>query len=143
VNGGAVGGNASVQANGSSNRWQNKASIAVSMRNLPGAIFKMTSCFALRDIDILKMETRPATTAMCLPNMPAESRPFTHKHWNLIFYIDYTPSVHKEVNLALLRNLQEFCLFVRELGSYVAGLSDVVAHRPDWQQVKDVMSLTM
>lgn len=138
-----------------------KASIALALRNIPGALFKMSSCFALRDIDIHKIESRPATTAMKLSlskntssllttssrasnstHLDSSNRPFSSKHWDLIFYVDYEPSSSVDTNKALLENLREYSLWIRELGSYNSGLSsDISVKLPNWSSVLDVMSI--
>lgn len=128
-------------------QWQSKKqlkrSIVVALKNAPGAIFKMSSCFALRDIDILKIESRPANTAMKVSNLPLESRPFTHKHWDLIFYIDYEPSANAENNENCIANLKEYSLWIRELGEYRAGLRDVDAKPACWRNMVDLLSVAL
>lgn len=101
----------------------------------------MTSCFALRDLNILKIESRPATVSMRLQNLPNGIRPYTQEHWDLIFYIDYTPSVNLATNQYLLRNLREFSIWVEELGIYPVGLQPGVnTAPPSWKEVMDKLN---
>lgn len=119
-----------------------KCSIAMALRNIPGAIFKMSSCFAFRNLDIIKIESRPATISMQLnlPRTEQGDRPFTQKHWDLIFYIDYEPSENPEVNDSLLKNLLEFCLWIRHLGSYQSGLHSLDHQPSEWNSIVEVVS---
>jgi prephenate dehydratase len=120
--------------------YARKASIALALRNVHGAIFKMSSCFAFRNVDINKIESRPASVAMqLLPTLSTEARAFTQRHWDLIFYIDYEPSLDEEVNAAMMRNLEEYCVWIRELGAYQAGLACVDSMPSDWSQMVDVL----
>mmetsp|Transcript_30042 Transcript_30042/g.50805 ORF Transcript_30042/g.50805 Transcript_30042/m.50805 type:complete len:378 (+) Transcript_30042:49-1182(+) len=112
-----------------------KASIALGLKNIPGALFKMSSCFALRDMNITKIESRPSTIA----NRLTEARSFTKKHWDLLYYIDYEPSPSPAVNRALLENLKEFCLWIRELGYYAPGLHAIEAVPSEWNDIVDVV----
>jgi len=91
-----------------------KTSIVIGLRNETGALFKCVSCFALRNISILKLETRPDTKGKA---MFEESH-----HWSYIFYIDFEPSRNELVNKALMENLREYCSLVQELGTYVQNL---------------------
>eukprot|EP01035_Chromulina_nebulosa_P018986 gene18986-24801_t len=118
-----------------------KSSLVIALRNTTGAIFKMSSCFALRDINIDKIESRPATTAMKLNNLPTELLPYSHKHWNLLFYIDYEPSNNNDTNRALLDNLREYSIWIRELGSYASGLQNIEAKPTNWNQIIDVITI--
>ena len=126
---------------GSRQRNPRKSSIVVALKNVPGSIFKMSSCFALRDIDILKIESRPASTALGV--RAASEDLYTSKHWNLIFYLDFEPSVSEEVNAAALRNLQDYSLWLKILGSYEAGLRDTVAEpHENWNDMLFSVSMT-
>jgi len=129
-----------------------KRSLVLFMRNAPGAIFRMSSCFALRDIDIIKMESRPSTTAMNLNLGVRLDHPLhsvrgdggsVARHWNQIFYVDFTPSTLPEVNAALLGNLREYALYLRELGDYCAAREDDVRAKPaQWSAyMKEILML--
>ena len=79
-----------------------KTSIVFSMRNLPGALFRTLAVFALRDIDLMKIE----------------SRPLQGKAWDYFFYVDFAGGLHEEHCRNALSNLKEFTEFLRVLGSY-------------------------
>lgn len=115
---------------------QRKMSIVVALDNSPGAIFKMSSCFALRDIGILKIESRPATTALSVDNLNGLSK----KHWNLIFYLDINPNPSEKVNEAALHSLGEFSPWFKVLGTYESRLrSTEAAVGESWASILDVL----
>lgn len=87
----------------------NKTSVVFSMKNIPGALFKGLSVFALRDIDLLKIESRPL-----------RGRP-----WAYIFYLDFAGHMGEERCKNAIRHLQEITSFLKVLGSYPAGNSVV------------------
>lgn len=117
---------------------QRRTSIVVALDNSPGAIFKMSSCFALRDISILKIESRPATTALSVGHIST----LTKKHWNLIFYLDIQPSAADKVNEAALRSLEEFCPWFKVLGTYESRLrSTEAAVGESWTSLLDVATM--
>jgi prephenate dehydratase len=80
----------------------NKVSIVFSTRNLPGALYKCLSVFALRDIDLTKMESRPL-----------HGRP-----WEYMFYIDFVGSIKEERIRKALDHLSEVTNYLRVLGCY-------------------------
>lgn len=80
----------------------NKISIAFSTRNVAGALFKCLSAFALRDIDLSKIESRPA-----------RGRP-----WEYFFYLDFAGNLADVKVQNALRQLGEVTDFLRVLGCY-------------------------
>ena len=85
-------------------RGANKTSIAFKVRNLPGALFKSLSVFALRDISLSKIESRPM-----------RGRP-----WEYVFYVDFLRGDDEPARNAL-RHLGEVAEFVKVLGIYPAA----------------------
>jgi prephenate dehydratase len=83
-----------------------KTSIVFSLENVPGSLFKSLAVFALRDIDLTKIE----------------SRPLQGKRWQYLFYIDFVGSQHEERCRNALNHLQEIAPFFRLLGSYPRGV---------------------
>ena len=82
----------------------NKTSIAFQVKNLPGALFKSLSVFALRDISLSKIESRPM-----------RGRP-----WEYVFYVDFLRGDDEPARNAL-RHLGEVAEFVKVLGIYPAA----------------------
>ncbi|HZP02178.1 MAG TPA: prephenate dehydratase [Terriglobia bacterium] len=80
----------------------NKVSIVFSTHNVPGALFKCLSVFALRDIDLTKLESRPL-----------RGRPFEY-----FFYADFMGNIHEERTRNALAHLGEVTNFLRILGCY-------------------------
>jgi prephenate dehydratase len=79
-----------------------KTTILFALPNEPGALFKALSVFALRDIDLTKLESRPI-----------RGRP-----WEYMFYADLNVSRQDMRCARALVHLAEFAKWVRTLGSY-------------------------
>ncbi len=82
----------------------NKTSIAFVVKNLPGALYKALSVFALREISLSKIE----------------SRPVRGKPWEYVFYVDFLRGDDKAARDAL-RCLSEIADPVKVLGIYPAA----------------------
>ena len=82
----------------------NKTSLAYKVKNEPGALFKSLSVFALRDISLSKIESRPM-----------RGRP-----WEYVFYVDFLRGDDEPARNAL-RHLGEIAEFVKVLGVYPAA----------------------
>jgi prephenate dehydratase len=79
-----------------------KTSIVFATSNLPGALFRCLSVFALRDISLTKIESRPL-----------RGRPFEY-----LFYMDFLGNPSAAPARNALKNLGELTEFVRVLGCY-------------------------
>ncbi len=78
-----------------------KTSIAFALKNVPGALFKALSVFALRDIDLSKIESRPM-----------RGRP-----WEYVFFVDLLRGDDEPARRALA-HLREIAEPVNVLGIY-------------------------
>ena len=83
-------------------KGKTKTSIVFSMKNEPGVLYKALSVFALRDIDLSKIE----------------SRPLRKKAWQYHFYVDIEGSIAEERVKKAMDHLSEITHFIKILGSY-------------------------
>jgi prephenate dehydratase len=87
-------------ADGPARRW--KTSLLLRVANKPGALFRALGAFALREIDLSKIESRPI-----------EGRP-----WEYAFYVDVAGNATDEPLAGALENLRGVAELVKVLGSY-------------------------
>lgn len=79
-----------------------KTSIVFSTPNTPGALFRAMACFALRDLNMTKIE----------------SRPLSRKPWEYLFYVDILGAQSNPAVARAFDHLREMATFFKVLGSY-------------------------
>jgi len=86
----------------SAGRKQWKTSLVFTTRNVPGSLFRTLGVFALRDLSLAKIE----------------SRPLRGKPWEYLFYVDLLAGADDPRLEKALGHLTELCDFQRVLGTY-------------------------
>jgi arogenate/prephenate dehydratase len=81
-----------------------KTTVVFSLRNEPGALFKALGVFALRNVNLTKLE----------------SRPFRGRPWEYLFYADLAAARDELPCARALQHLAEMAPTLRVLGSYCA-----------------------
>lgn len=79
-----------------------KTSVVFALKNIPGALYKALSVFALRDIDLLKIE----------------SRPIHGSPWKYMFYLDIEGWSIDDPIAKAITHLQEITEYIKILGSF-------------------------
>src|SRR5690606_20231183 len=79
-----------------------KTSVVFALKNIPGALYKSLSIFAIRDIDLLKIE----------------SRPIHGSPWTYMFYLDIAGWHDDERVARAIEHLQEITEYLQVLGSF-------------------------
>lgn len=82
-----------------------KTSLVFSTKNIPGALFRALSALALRDLNLVKIE----------------SRPLRGKPWEYLFYLDLLGRSSDPAVKKALGHLEELADFIRVLGTYRAA----------------------
>ncbi|MBN1613561.1 MAG: 3-deoxy-7-phosphoheptulonate synthase [Deltaproteobacteria bacterium] len=83
----------------------NKSSLIYSVGNKPGSLYATLKIFAEKNINLVKLESRPRTG----------------KPWEYLFYADVEIDIYAEEHRHLLEELKEKTEFLKLLGSYRRG----------------------
>ena len=82
-----------------------KTTVVFAIRNIPGALFRALGAFALRDINLMRIE----------------SRPLRGKPWEYLFYLDFLGHVDDDRCRNAINHLRELADLFRILGCYPRG----------------------
>jgi len=82
-----------------------KTSVVFAMDHVPGSLFKSLGVFALRDINLLKLE----------------SRPLSGRPWEYVFYLDFEGHLGCDNAIQAIEHLRQIATFLKILGSYKQG----------------------
>jgi 3-deoxy-7-phosphoheptulonate synthase len=87
---------------------KNKSSLIFSVSDQPGSLYEALKIFAERQINLVKLE----------------SRPIHNKPWEYLFYTDIEVDIHDSQYSSLLKELEKSTEYLKILGSYAKGLDD-------------------
>lgn len=80
----------------------NKTSIIFAVVSKPGALYKCLKEFALRDLNLTRLESRPSK----------------QKPWEYIFYTDFEKGLFEQSSREVLEELKRHTTFVKVIGTY-------------------------
>ena len=92
----------------SSSSGEDKTSIIFSVKSVPGALHHILEEFAVRDINLTKIESRPTKRTP----------------WEYNFYLDFEGHRNEEKCREALESIKDKTLFVKILGSYKAAVEE-------------------
>ncbi|HWP59061.1 MAG TPA: prephenate dehydratase [Candidatus Acidoferrales bacterium] len=87
---------------------EDKTSIACSVKDEVGILYRMLAPFARARINLTKIE----------------SRPLKNKPWEYLFFLDFAGHIQERKVQRVLKQLEKSCVFVKVLGSYPNGLAN-------------------
>jgi prephenate dehydratase len=82
-----------------------KTCVVFGLRNRPGELHRVLSVFAIRDIDILSIDSIPAV----------------RKPWDYEFFVEFRGSISGEKESNAINHLRELCPHVKVIGSFKSG----------------------
>lgn len=85
---------------------KDKTTVIFSVANVPGALYKALECFALRNINITKVESRPTKKAA----------------WEYMFFLDFEGHREDKICKEALKELERKSAFLKILGSYPSSV---------------------
>jgi len=87
----------------------NKTSIIFAVVSVPGAIYKCLKEFAIRNINLTRLESRPSRT----------------KPWEYIFYLDFEKGLQEKIVQEALESLKECTTFIKIIGTYQSHSNEI------------------
>ncbi|CAN6546699.1 unnamed protein product [Malus baccata var. baccata] len=93
-----------------------KTSIVFTLEEGPGVLFKALAVFALRGINLTKIESRPQKQRPL--RIVDDSNEGSARYFDYLFYIDFEASMADPRAQYALEHLKEFARFLRVLGCY-------------------------
>jgi arogenate/prephenate dehydratase len=98
-----------------------KTSIAFTLIDKPGALFRALSVFSVLDVNLTKVESRHIHTVLDALNVADLNQV---RRWGYVFYVDFTQSYAEPSVQNALNNLKLITPFFRVLGSYRRHVRD-------------------
>lgn len=86
-------------------RQKSKTTLIFATKHIPGSLVRCLSAFAERDINLLKIE----------------SRPFIGKPWEYLFFVDIETNQSNNKYRAAIKELEKHTSYLKILGSYEIG----------------------
>ncbi|KAI9221322.1 hypothetical protein BC828DRAFT_381330 [Blastocladiella britannica] len=83
-----------------------KTLLALTLKNTAGTLFKALSCFALRDLNVTKLESRPLGNQL--------------HPWELVFYVTVEAAVNDAAFTRAIVNLEEYVTSIKVLGCFAS-----------------------
>ncbi|XP_073108359.1 arogenate dehydratase 1 isoform X3 [Elaeis guineensis] len=100
-----------------------QTSVVFTLEEGPGVLFKALAVFAVRSINLTKIESRPQRKRPL--RVVDDSNYGTAKYFDYLFYIDFEASMAEPRAQNALAHLQEIATFLRVLGSYPMDTSSL------------------
>ena len=97
----------------------NKTSIIFAVVSVPGAIYRCLKEFAIRDINLSRLESRPSRI----------------KPWEYVFYMDFEKGLHEKATQDALEALKECTTFVKIIGTYQSQSSVLDSARKHLREI--------
>jgi chorismate mutase/prephenate dehydratase len=91
---------------------EDKTSIIFSVKSVPGALYRVLKEFAVRNINLMKIESRPTKRTP----------------WEYYFYLDFEGHKNEEKCREALESIKDKTFFVKVLGSYKAATEKFKFH---------------
>lgn len=101
------------------NKLNNKTSIIFAVVSVPGAIYKCLKEFAVRDINLSRLESRPSRV----------------KPWEYVFYMDFEKGLQEKVTQEALEALKECTTFIKTIGTYQSQSSVLDSAKKHLQEI--------